>query len=78
MPCIAGLRFISSLKIYILILMSVRVAENVNIKISGADKQQVGELAAKIYLSKKTNPYSGKGIRYKDRPVRRKERKAGV
>ena len=56
----------------------VRVAEGVSIKISGADKQQVGELAARIYLSKKTNPYSGKGIRYKDKPVRRKERKAGV
>ncbi len=45
------------------------------IKVSGIDKQRVGELAANIRASKKPEPYKGKGIRYKGEHIRRKEGK---
>lgn len=46
-----------------------------NIEISGIDKQLVGEVAAKIRAFKKPEPYKGKGIRYADEYVVRKEGK---
>ena len=46
-----------------------------NISISGFDKQLVGEVAAKIRSFRKPEPYKGKGIRYKDEYVRRKQGK---
>ena len=52
--------------------------EETIISITGIDNQLVGEFAARIHSVRKTNPYSGKGIRYRDEVVRRKERKAGV
>jgi large subunit ribosomal protein L6 len=42
------------------------------VKISGADKQLVGEIAAKLRRIRKPEPYKGKGIRYTDERVRRK------
>lgn len=42
------------------------------IVVEGWDKQQVGELAAKIRAAKKPEPYKGKGIRYQGEMVRRK------
>jgi len=48
-----------------------------DIKVSGIDKQAVGQVAAKIRAVRKPEPYKGKGIRYKDEYVRRKEGKAG-
>lgn len=45
------------------------------IQISGADRQLVGEFAANIRKIRKPEPYKGKGIRYKDEVVRRKEGK---
>ena len=45
------------------------------IKVSGIDKQRVGEVAAIIRASKKPEPYKGKGIRYKNEHIRRKEGK---
>ncbi len=47
------------------------------IKISGIDKQLVGEYAARIRKSRPPEPYKGKGIRYKGEYVRRKAGKAG-
>lgn len=44
--------------------------------IKGADKQAVGEMAAKIREVKKPEPYKGKGIRYEGEHVRRKSAKA--
>ena len=44
--------------------------------ISGADKQAVGELAARIRKARKPEPYKGKGIRYAGEHVRRKVGKA--
>jgi len=46
------------------------------LKISGIDKQQVGEFAAKIKAYRKPEPYGGKGIRYKGEHIRRKAGKA--
>ena len=45
------------------------------IKVAGIDKQQVGEFAANVRSIRKPEPYKGKGIRYKDEVVRRKEGK---
>ncbi|WP_281521681.1 50S ribosomal protein L6 [Dubosiella newyorkensis] len=45
------------------------------IKVAGIDKQQVGEFAANVRSVRKPEPYKGKGIRYKDEVVRRKEGK---
>ncbi len=43
--------------------------------ISGIDKQLFGEFAANVRASRKPEPYKGKGVRYKDEHVRRKEGK---
>lgn len=45
------------------------------IKVSGIDKQQVGQVAASIRGFKKPEPYKGKGIRYKGEVIRRKSGK---
>lgn len=48
------------------------------ITVNGANRQQVGQVAADIRGLKKPEPYKGKGIRYSDEVVRRKVGKAGV
>ena len=45
--------------------------------VSGIDKQQVGEVAAKIRKLRRPDPYKGKGVRYAGEQVRRKVGKAG-
>ncbi|MDR3344204.1 MAG: 50S ribosomal protein L6 [Oscillospiraceae bacterium] len=45
--------------------------------ISGADKQQVGQFAAQVREKRPPEPYKGKGIKYADEHIRRKEGKAG-
>ncbi len=45
------------------------------IKISGIDKQVVGEIAAQIRRIRPPEPYKGKGVRYAGEKVRRKEGK---
>jgi len=47
------------------------------ITISGADKQQVGQVAAEIRALKKPEPYKGKGIKYADERIIRKSGKSG-
>jgi len=47
----------------------------VEIKISGIDKQLVGEMAARIRKIRPPEPYKGKGVRYAGEKVRRKEGK---
>ncbi|MCC8022767.1 MAG: 50S ribosomal protein L6 [Clostridiales bacterium] len=47
------------------------------IVISGCDKQKVGEFAAKVREKRPPEPYKGKGIKYADEVIRRKEGKAG-
>ena len=47
------------------------------IVVAGADKQKVGQIASEIRGVRPPEPYKGKGIRYSDEHVRRKEGKAG-
>ena len=53
-----------------------RVEENTKISVKGADKQLVGEVAAKIRRVRPPEPYKGKGIRYAGEVVRHKAGKA--
>ena len=46
-----------------------------NVTVSGIDKQKVGQFAAEIREVRKPEPYKGKGIRYSDEVIRRKEGK---
>ncbi|KKW47727.1 50S ribosomal protein L6 [Candidatus Kaiserbacteria bacterium RIFCSPHIGHO2_02_FULL_59_21] len=54
--------------------LAVAVEKNV-ISISGADKEAVGQFAASVRSARKPEPYKGKGIRYEDEVVRRKQGK---
>ena len=45
--------------------------------IHGADKQKVGQFAAEVRSKRAPEPYKGKGIKYVDEHIRRKEGKAG-
>jgi large subunit ribosomal protein L6 len=51
------------------------VPKQTEIKISGIDKQVVGETAARIRRIRPPEPYKGKGVRYQGETVRRKEGK---
>ena len=55
--------------------LSVEQISNTEIKVSGIDKIKVGEFAANIRKVRQPEPYKGKGIRYKNEHVRRKEGK---
>ncbi len=55
--------------------ITVELTSATDMKVSGIDKQRVGEVAANIRGFKKPEPYKGKGIRYKDEHIRRKEGK---
>jgi large subunit ribosomal protein L6 len=57
--------------------IEIKVEGTNKIVISGADKQQVGQLAAQIRHVRPPEPYKGKGIRYTGEHVRRKLGKAG-
>ncbi|MDD6645033.1 MAG: 50S ribosomal protein L6 [Oscillospiraceae bacterium] len=48
-----------------------------SIIILGCDKQKVGQFAAEVREKRPPEPYKGKGIKYKDEFIRRKEGKAG-
>ena len=48
------------------------------IVISGPDKQQVGQFAAEVREKRPPEPYKGKGIKYADEVIRRKEGKTGA
>ena len=56
--------------------VSVEVNGN-KVTVSGADKQKVGQFAAEIREKRPPEPYKGKGIKYVDEYIRRKEGKAG-
>ncbi|MBN9518136.1 50S ribosomal protein L6 [bacterium] len=56
--------------------VTVAVPDPTTIVVSGTDKQVVGQFAAEIRASRKPEPYKGKGIRYENEVVRRKEGKS--
>jgi large subunit ribosomal protein L6 len=55
--------------------ITVTVAENTKLSVSGADKQMVGEITATIYSYFPAEPYKGKGVHILGQYVRRKEGK---
>ena len=57
--------------------LQITVDGNTKIKIEGINKEAVGALASNIRKVRPPEPYKGKGIRYKDEIVRRKEGKTG-
>lgn len=58
--------------------ISVAVEANTRIVVSGADRQQLGQVCAEIRSLRPPEPYKGKGIRYEKEFVRRKIGKTGV
>jgi large subunit ribosomal protein L6 len=54
------------------------VDNNTVVKIEGADKEKVGQVAAEIRSLRKPEPYKGKGVRYQGEVVRRKAGKTGA
>ena len=55
--------------------ITVEQVSNTEITVKGINKKLVGDVAAKIREIRKPEPYKGKGIRYKDEYIRRKEGK---
>ena len=55
--------------------IQVKCATPTQIAITGADRQRVGQIAAEIRSFRKPEPYKGKGIRYDDERIIRKEGK---
>ena len=55
--------------------ITIESVSNTEITVKGIDKVLVGEFAANIRKVRKPEPYKGKGIRYKDEHIRRKEGK---
>lgn len=53
------------------------IPEATKVIVKGIDKQKVGEAAAQIRSWRKPEPYKGKGIRYENEVIRRKEGKTG-
>ena len=55
--------------------IKIVVEKQTTLKITGADKQQVGEVASKLKTLRKIEPYKGKGIREKGQHILKKEGK---
>jgi large subunit ribosomal protein L6 len=58
--------------------VKISVENNTVVKVEGADKEKVGQVAAEIRLVRPPEPYKGKGIRYQGEQVRRKAGKTGA
>lgn len=55
--------------------VTIETPSQTEIVVKGIDKQQVGQVAAEIRAYRKPEPYKGKGVRYSDEQVVRKEAK---
>ena len=55
--------------------ITIEVPTQTEIVVKGVDKHLVGQVAANIRAYRKPEPYKGKGVRYADEQVRRKEAK---
>jgi large subunit ribosomal protein L6 len=58
--------------------LEAKIEAPTKLTISGADKQAVGQAAAVIRSFRPPEPYKGKGIKYSDEIIRRKEGKSGA
>jgi len=56
--------------------VAVELPDPTTIVVKGADKQKVGQFAAEVRHARPPEPYKGKGIRYENEQVRRKEGKS--
>ena len=56
--------------------VTVELSDPTSITVKGADKQKVGQFAAEIRHARPPEPYKGKGVRYENEVVRRKEGKS--
>lgn len=56
--------------------LTIAVVKGTSISVKGSDKRVVGQFAAKVRAMKPPEPYKGKGIRYENEYVRKKEGKA--
>jgi large subunit ribosomal protein L6 len=57
--------------------IKIEVTDQLKIKITGIDRQLVGQVAANIRSLKMPEPYKGKGIKYANENIRRKAGKTG-
>ena len=57
--------------------ITVKVEENTKLTISGRSKVTVGDFSANVRSWRVPEPYKGKGIKYSDEIIRRKEGKVG-
>ncbi len=57
--------------------IDIKVDKTTTVIVSGASKQQVGQVAANIRAFRKPEPYHGKGVRYSDERISTKVGKAG-
>lgn len=57
--------------------IEIDVPNQTTLVVKGIDKERVGQIAAEIRAIRKPEPYKGKGIKYSDEVVRRKEGKKG-
>jgi large subunit ribosomal protein L6 len=57
--------------------IKISVENNTTVKIEGADKEKVGQVAAELRAVRPPEPYKGKGVRYQGEQIRRKAGKAG-
>jgi large subunit ribosomal protein L6 len=55
--------------------ITIKCEKPTSVTITGANKQRVGQVAAEIRAYRKPEPYKGKGIKYADEMIRRKEGK---
>ena len=69
-----ALGFSHPVKVAIPVGLTVTAEKN-NITVSGIDKELVGSFTASIHTMKKPEPYKGKGFRYHDEVIRRKQGK---
>ena len=58
--------------------IKISVENNTVVKIEGADKEMVGQVAAELRQVRPPEPYKGKGIRYQGEQIRRKAGKTGA
>jgi large subunit ribosomal protein L6 len=58
--------------------IDIEIDKNNRVTVTGADRQQVGQVSAEIRSLRKPDPYKGKGIKYSDEIIRRKVGKAGA
>ena len=55
--------------------LEVKCSKPTELVISGIDKQRVGQFASEIRKLRRPEPYKGKGVKYQDEIIRRKEGK---